>query len=110
MFDVISLHAPQLIEGEVYTVDEKMLHFLDVFEGHPDYYTRLEMPVVLSNGETCTPWIYFVKRYRPELCELPTYASYDSNGDHGLKYVVRYERPQEEDLHSEMYDIVSSPL
>lgn len=91
----------------MYLVDKKMLHFLDDFEGHPNYYTRLEMPVVLSTGEMCTPWIYFVQRYRAQLCELPAYACYDSNGDHGLQYWPRYERPQEEDLHSEMFDIVS---
>ncbi|XP_055021124.1 gamma-glutamylaminecyclotransferase isoform X1 [Boleophthalmus pectinirostris] len=87
------------IHGEIYKVDEKMLEFLDDFEGVPTHYQRtlnkLEVKewVAGADGETLEPgsiteaYLYSTKTYKPEWTKLPTYDNYDSYGDHGLKAI-----------------------
>jgi len=87
------------INGEVYSVDQRMLDFLDAFEGHPGYYTRLETPVTSTGADGVTvelrPWIYILEKYKPDMLQLPLLATYDSFGDHGLRYVERCDRQGE---------------
>ena len=75
----------------MYEVDQKMLEFLDEFEGYFDYYIRLKAQVICSNtNEHLNAWIYFINRYKPEMLQLPLLSNYDSYGEHGLRYVERY--------------------
>ncbi len=94
------------IFGEIYSVDDTMLQFLDDFECHPSYYTRLETGVVLEDGSHCYPWIYFLKDYRPEMLDLPTIGNYSSYGSHGLRYVERSERDNSNDGSYEKNDVI----
>ncbi|KAH9407238.1 hypothetical protein TYRP_012788 [Tyrophagus putrescentiae] len=92
------------INGEVYSLDSKMLAFLDDFEGHPAYYTRRETPTLRTDDNSSVPlqlrpWIYTLNRYKPEMLALPMLATYDSRGDHGLPYVERLERQGAENAH-----------
>lgn len=75
-----------------------MLTKFDEFEGHPDNYTRLVEEVqLISENEVklLKPWIYFLKTFRQELLQLPCLSNYLSEGSHGLKYVSRYFRSEE---------------
>lgn len=46
------------IVGELYAVDDSTLVTLDRFEGHPRYYERREIPVLVGN-DRYTAWVYF---------------------------------------------------
>lgn len=46
------------ITGEVYKIDQKTLNILDKLEGHPNWYTRKEINVILDCKDIIT-WIYF---------------------------------------------------
>lgn len=66
---------------------------LDVLEDHPDFYQReLHKVNNLDGGGDITAWIYFIKNFKSHLLQLPMYESYSNNGDHGLRYVIRYQR------------------
>lgn len=47
-----------VVHGEVYRVDEKTLEELDVLEGHPDWFHREPIEVLLATGETVIAWVY----------------------------------------------------
>ena len=48
------------IYGEVYEVDDTTLIDLDFLEGHPNFYRRELIPVILLNkNKTVDAWIYF---------------------------------------------------
>ncbi|ESO90192.1 hypothetical protein LOTGIDRAFT_124020 [Lottia gigantea] len=90
------------VEGEVYEVDKKMLDHCDDFEGHPNFYQRLETPVQLIKNEndelltkpnTFNCWCYFLKTFKPVLLDLPYLESYCSSK--GQPYVERYARDQQ---------------
>jgi gamma-glutamylcyclotransferase (GGCT)/AIG2-like uncharacterized protein YtfP len=62
------------VHGEVYALNS--LKWLDAYEGivpaKPDLspYARVERPVRLASGETCTAWVYLYRRSvrtRPEM-------------------------------------------
>ncbi|KAL1282837.1 hypothetical protein QQF64_001640 [Cirrhinus molitorella] len=89
----------QRVQGEIYRVDQKMLEFLDKFEECPEWYKRikiqLEVQDVAGEGEnTLKPGsieeidVYVKTTYELDWLQKPTYESYDTNGDHGLKYKV----------------------
>lgn len=72
-----------------------MLKTLDDFEGHPDYYTRIQVPVIsLQDSTQYNPWTYFLIDFSPKLLTLPFIEDYKSRGDHGLRYVERWEREE----------------
>ena len=48
------------IKGEVYFVDDTILRVLDSLEGHPDWYKRKLIPVVVK-GKEYIAWAYFNK-------------------------------------------------
>lgn len=80
------------INGEVYSVDDKMLNILDDFEGHPTFYKRQQISVLLGDKcELC--WCYILQKCRPELLQLPFIDNYDNNTQQ-LKYVIRYKRDE----------------
>jgi len=80
-----------IIEGEVYTVDDRKLALLDEFEAHPHFYLRNKYPVkMINNGSQMEVWIYLLPTWRDELFNGTTtamYSSYSSIGEHGLEYV-----------------------
>ena len=54
------------IKGEVYEVDRDTLNALDELEGHPNFYKR-ELIDVIVNGKTIKAWIYFYPYPRGKL-------------------------------------------
>ncbi|GJQ76424.1 hypothetical protein Trydic_g2139 [Trypoxylus dichotomus] len=88
------LYSPGIgnyVKGEVYEVDKTVLANLDILEDHPNFYVR-ELYTVknLDGGGDLTAWIYFIKNFKSELLKRPMYENYSSDGEHGLKYVIRY--------------------
>lgn len=90
----------QQVKGEVYSVNSKMLEFLDMFESIPTMYQRtpvkLEVDEWVGEGEgtpsarsTIEVFVYSTTTYQPDWPKLPHYESYDAYGDHGLVYVSR---------------------
>jgi len=55
---ITSSEARYQIVGELYSVEYDTLVALDKFEGHPRYYERREIPVIVGE-KRCTAWIYF---------------------------------------------------
>lgn len=89
------------VAGEIYTVDDQMLQFLDEFEGCPDMYQRTTMriEVVEWEGKSSAAgssvmecFVYSTTTYQPEWVQLPYHDNYDSSGTHGLSYVLRESR------------------
>lgn len=96
----------QRVAGEIYAVDERMLSFLDEFEGCPDMYQRTPVRVAVLEWEgargapedtpaadgTLQCFVYSTATYSPEWVHLPHHADYDSQGEHGLRYNPRENR------------------
>nr|XP_012607313.1 gamma-glutamylaminecyclotransferase isoform X1 [Microcebus murinus]XP_012607314.1 gamma-glutamylaminecyclotransferase isoform X1 [Microcebus murinus]XP_012607315.1 gamma-glutamylaminecyclotransferase isoform X1 [Microcebus murinus]XP_012607316.1 gamma-glutamylaminecyclotransferase isoform X1 [Microcebus murinus]XP_020145847.1 gamma-glutamylaminecyclotransferase isoform X1 [Microcebus murinus] len=93
------------VEGEIYTVDEQMLRFLDDFEGCPDVYQRTTVAVrvlrdlgegrpedTLAADSTVQCFVYSTATHPPEWVHLPFHDCYDSEGQHGLRYTPREDR------------------
>ncbi|XP_028256171.1 gamma-glutamylaminecyclotransferase B-like [Parambassis ranga] len=90
------------IHGEIYQVDDRMLKFLDDFEGVPTMYQRtvVELEVKgdgaekdgLSPGSITEAFLYSTTTYQPDWPSLTNYESYNAYGDHGLQYVTREAR------------------
>ncbi|XP_042573483.1 gamma-glutamylaminecyclotransferase C-like [Cyprinus carpio] len=83
----------QRVHGEIYSVDQKMLDFLDEFEECPELYQRTKVRLEVQDGDgdvenTLKPeaFLYSTNTYEPEWLRKPTYENYDTNGDHGLQY------------------------
>ncbi|RXN19448.1 gamma-glutamylaminecyclotransferase B-like protein [Labeo rohita] len=96
----------QRVYGEIYRVDQKMLEFLDKFEGCPERYQRTKVQLEVQDGDgegenTLKPgsiveaFVYSKNTYEPEWLQTPTYESYDAYGDHGLTYVIPEDRSPE---------------
>jgi gamma-glutamylcyclotransferase (GGCT)/AIG2-like uncharacterized protein YtfP len=83
----------QNVIGEVYEVDESMLHHLDILEGHPTFYIReIEQIDLCADNVVAGCWIYLLKKFKPEMLEQELLADYSSSGAHGLVYAERYQR------------------
>uniref|UniRef100_A0A087YPT4 Gamma-glutamylaminecyclotransferase n=1 Tax=Poecilia formosa TaxID=48698 RepID=A0A087YPT4_POEFO len=89
------------VQGEIYQVDGKMLEFLDSFENIPTMYQRtaVELEIKMADekeklmaGSIMEASVYSTTTYQPDWPSLPTYDNYDSNGDHGLKFMLREDR------------------
>ncbi|RXN29884.1 gamma-glutamylaminecyclotransferase B-like protein [Labeo rohita] len=94
------------VYGEIYRVDQKMLEFLDKFKGCPERYQRTKVQLEVQDGggegeNTLKPGsimetdVYIKTTCEPEWLQKPTYESYDTYGDHGLKYVFPEDRSPE---------------
>lgn len=46
------------VKGEVYSVDERGLQYLDHYEGYPSHYNRIQIPVSLDTGSDVKAWMY----------------------------------------------------
>jgi gamma-glutamylcyclotransferase (GGCT)/AIG2-like uncharacterized protein YtfP len=57
------------IAGEAYAVDQGTLGGLDALEGHPSWYERQEVDVVLEDGRQVVAWMYFPKQKQGKLNE-----------------------------------------
>ncbi|XP_031414697.1 gamma-glutamylaminecyclotransferase-like isoform X2 [Clupea harengus] len=93
----------QNVQGEVYSVDDQMLAFLDRFESIPHMYQRTLVKLKVEEwvdgagcaqtpGSTMEAFVYSTTTYQPEWVKLPSYENYDAYGDHGLEYVFREAR------------------
>ncbi|CAM4504469.1 unnamed protein product [Leuciscus chuanchicus] len=93
----------QRVHGEIYSVDQKMLEFLDEFESCPQMYQRSLIRLEVQDGpgggehtpkagSSVEAFVYSTKTYESEWLQKPTYESYDAKGDHGLLYVCRENR------------------
>ncbi|XP_007501401.1 gamma-glutamylaminecyclotransferase [Monodelphis domestica] len=94
------------VTGEIYSVDDQMLQFLDEFEGCPDTYQRtpVRIEILEWEGKSSAPeerpavnsimecFVYSTTNYPPEWINLPYHDNYDSLGDHGLRYNPRENR------------------
>ncbi|XP_059081198.1 gamma-glutamylaminecyclotransferase C-like [Tigriopus californicus] len=88
----------QLIQGEIYQVDEEKLKHLDVLEDYPKWYTRrTERITILKSSHKSVESVqelecvmYFLLKHRPEMLELPFLNNYSSSGPHGLPFKYEY--------------------
>uniref|UniRef100_A0A3Q0SCL2 Gamma-glutamylaminecyclotransferase n=1 Tax=Amphilophus citrinellus TaxID=61819 RepID=A0A3Q0SCL2_AMPCI len=93
------------VYGEIYKVDDQMLKFLDDFESIPTLYQRTVVQLevkewagksegeeILSPGSITEAFVYSTTTYQPDWPSLPCHESYDTKGDHGLKYTYREAR------------------
>lgn len=88
------------VKGEIYSVDNQMLQFLDEFEGCPHMYQRTLVKLQVEDWESkssspeATPaanriveaFVYNSTTYQHEWLNLPYYDKYDAYGEHGLHY------------------------
>lgn len=90
----------QHVQGEIYSVDDPMLKFLDWFEDCPQMYQRIRVMLEVEWFGEGTPqvsrtteaFVYSTTTYKPEWLQYRTFNSYDAYGDHGLQYVTREAR------------------
>ncbi|XP_068446836.1 gamma-glutamylaminecyclotransferase-like isoform X2 [Clinocottus analis] len=93
------------VQGEIYEVDDKMLAFLDDFEGVPAMYQRTRVTLEVKEwvgkaeagerpaaGSVTEAFLYSTTTYRPDWPSLTRYENYDAHGAHGLRYASREER------------------
>ncbi|KAJ2938347.1 hypothetical protein O0L34_g13269 [Tuta absoluta] len=89
------------VKGEIYEVDDKMLGNLDILEDHPKYYVREIDDILVKNGdttETVQAWVYFLKKFKPNLLSREKMEDYSSKGPHGLVYMESNNESTVEDL------------
>lgn len=72
----ISLYL-QLVEGELYEVDDKMLRNLDDLEEHPELYTRLPTNSQLTDGTIMECQTYIMCDFKDTVLQWPFLACYD---------------------------------
>ena len=70
------------VQGEVWTVNTKMLQFLDEFEAHPQLYTRTPIKILLNDnldsGETMLVCgCYMLNNFKDELLKNDFLVSYE---------------------------------
>jgi len=63
------------IKGELWAVQPSRMPSLDGLEGHPDWYERKLIPVIV-NGEEYQAWLYFNTENRGNLVEDGDYRRY----------------------------------
>lgn len=64
------------IAGEVYEVDNETLQKLDQLEGHPNWYRRKEIEIMLNNS-LILAWIYFYPKIQGRLILSGDYKEAD---------------------------------
>jgi gamma-glutamylcyclotransferase (GGCT)/AIG2-like uncharacterized protein YtfP len=71
--------ATSQVRVEVYAVDDNGLRALDGLEGHPRWYRREQIPVVLDNNEEVTAWLYFMNGGEPDAVSIEVTGDYEEN-------------------------------
>jgi gamma-glutamylaminecyclotransferase len=80
------------IAGEVYDVTESQLKALDRFEGYPDHYNRIEVPVCVD-FKVVGCHTYVLDRYKDSLLQFEMLKVYSV--DKCMSYVRACDRPAE---------------
>lgn len=78
------------VEGEVYSVNDRMMEILDDLEAHPSFYTRTQIPIIFQEKSE-KMWCYLMQNFRQDVLQLPMNSRYDVKA-HGT-YVGRANRP-----------------
>ncbi|XP_012695990.1 LOW QUALITY PROTEIN: gamma-glutamylaminecyclotransferase-like [Clupea harengus] len=89
------------LQGEVFSVDDQMLAFLDCFEFIPYMYQRTLVKLKVEEwvdgagcaqtpGSTIEAFTYSTTTYQPEWVKLQCFENYDAYGDHGLEYTTHF--------------------
>jgi len=86
------------VTGELYAVEPDMLATLDKLEGHPEWYRRREIDVVMIEGggrRKAQAYLLPPHLFRPELLKLPPaeFAQEYTLEAHKREYVPPPERP-----------------
>ena len=51
-------HSGAFVSGELWRVSDQGLQSCDYLEGHPSFYKRQSVPVILENDVTVNAWMY----------------------------------------------------
>lgn len=75
----------QHVQGEVYRVSPNCLRGLDELEGHPHWYRRKEINIILTSKKPdqdphIQAWAYFYQNWGPHQLQLPFLACYKPGG------------------------------
>jgi len=85
------------IEGEIFEIDEKMLHSLDILEEVPHLYTRRVEDIVVGSN-VVQAWCYFLHSFYPDMMRCKHLVSYSSaDRTHNMPYIAKYYRDQNYD-------------
>jgi gamma-glutamylaminecyclotransferase len=81
--------AISAVVGEVFEVDTETLERIDRLEGHPHWYRREIIQVVIDGGTEIWAWLYFSSSPRGKLVESGDYARtkqphHDVSGGHNV--------------------------
>lgn len=114
------LYAPgkgQKVYGEIYDIDDECLKWMDEFEGHPLMYERDRVKVqiisraadnhlkgAVSESDITECWVYYLKKFEPELLSLETFSSYCAFGKHNRTYIPREDRSDSTNFESALRD------
>lgn len=79
-FPAITHNPVANIEVEVYSVSDKVFTRLDMLEGHPSFYKREEVYVVLEGSTILYVWIYFISNEDDFINRIPCDVSEDDRG------------------------------
>ncbi|KAK3784533.1 hypothetical protein RRG08_020638 [Elysia crispata] len=97
------------VQGEIYEIDDQKLYWLDDFESHPSWYKREIIEIrlmdgtlkvegqVMTKGDVCQCWVYFLPGYKPEMLALKMLKSYASLSPDHLPYNTNEEMTSLED-------------
>ena len=86
----------QHVRGDVYDVDDSMCKHLDKLEGHPHYYLRQDIDIILDGRDDIVQCqTYVMTDYKPDLLNLECYDAFDSVdlSSQGIHYVPPCDRP-----------------
>ncbi|XP_067298329.1 gamma-glutamylaminecyclotransferase C-like isoform X2 [Pseudorasbora parva] len=98
----------QRVYGEIYSVDQKMLKFLDEFEMTPKMYQRTTVQLEVQDGPAeqenapkpgslIEAFVYSTTTYEPDWLQKQTYESYDAYGlGHVFSFIEESTKPQPE--------------
>lgn len=66
---------------------ERVLNRLDTLEGHPDWYQRQPIEVVLDSGKKCTAWMYIMPG---DVTDFPSWRHVQSGDYAKHRYEVQH--------------------
>jgi gamma-glutamylaminecyclotransferase len=61
------------IYGELYSINAATLNKMDCLEGHPSWYERKEVEILLDTDKTILAWLYFYPEKRGKLVKNGRY-------------------------------------